>query len=231
MNLRNPVLRYALLGFGVGILGVLVSTILVTYDRGMVFAFASFIEIQQTQKVLWFIDLMPLALGSIFAILGNIRYRLQESARELENLVEERTRKLSESNQKLLEENQERQKIEQVLSRAKREWEVVFDSVKDMILIIDQSGQIVRCNRMVIERFHKSFSEVIGLNINRLFYGEDEPQNNIFFYQEDFCQFSSLSGWYEVSEYPIDLEPSGKGCVFIVRDITDRHHRSTSGRD
>lgn len=224
MNLRNPVLRYGLLGFGVGILGVLVSTILVAYDRGLVFSFASFIEVQKTHKVLWFIDLMPFALGSIFAVLGNVRYRLQESARELESLVEERTRKLSESNQKLVEENRERQKIEQVLSRAKREWEVVFDSVKDMILIVDQSGEIVRCNRMVIERFRKSFQEVIGLNINRLFYGEHEPTNNSFAYHEDICQFPSLSGWYEVAEYPIDFEPSGKGCVFIVRDITDRHH-------
>jgi PAS domain S-box-containing protein len=224
MNLRNPVLRYTLLGFGVGILGILVSTILMIYDRGMAFAFASFIEIQKTQKVLWFIDLMPLALGSIFAILGNVRYRLQESARELESLVEERTRKLSVSNQKLVEENQERQKIEQILSRAKREWEVVFDAGKDMILIVDQSGRIVRCNRMVVEQFHKSFQEVIGLSINRLFYGEDVPPNNSFAYQEDFCQFPLLSGWYEVSEYPIDLEPSAKGCVYIVRDITDRHH-------
>jgi len=40
--------------------------------------------------------------------------------------------------------------------------------------------------------------------------------------REDFSQFPSLSGWYEVSEYPIELEPSGKGCVYIVRDISDR---------
>jgi len=186
MNLRNPVLRYALLGVGVGILGVLVSTILVAYDRGLSFAFPSFIAVQRTQKVLWFIDLMPFALGSIFAVLGNVRYRLQESARELERLVEERTRKLSESNQKLVEENQERQKIEQILSRAKREWEVVFDAVKDMILIVDQSGKIIRCNRMVVEQFRKSFQEIIGLNINRLFYGENEPPNSSFAYQGGF---------------------------------------------
>ena len=32
MNLRNPVLRYTLLGFGVGILGILVSTILILWS-------------------------------------------------------------------------------------------------------------------------------------------------------------------------------------------------------
>jgi PAS domain S-box-containing protein len=224
MNLRNPVLRYMLLGLGMGVLGVFVSTIMVVYDKHIPFSISNLILVQKTQKVLWFIDLLPLALGSIFAVLGNVRYRLQESARELERLIEERTRKLSESNQKLKEENQERQKIEHILARAKREWEVVFDAVKDMILIVDQTGKIVRCNWKVVDQFGKSFQEIIGLNINQLFYGENESPKNIFDYDEDFCQFPTLSGWYEISEYPIDLEPSGKGCVFIVRDITDRHH-------
>lgn len=50
MNLRNPVLRYTLLGFGVGILGILVSTILMIYDRGMAFAFANFYRNSENAK-------------------------------------------------------------------------------------------------------------------------------------------------------------------------------------
>jgi PAS domain S-box-containing protein len=221
--IRNPIFLYLMLGLGIGILGILISTILVAQDAGYLFSLNHLIQAQKSHKVLWFIDLMPLAIGLIFAVLGNIRQQLQQSAVELEHLVAERTQKLHESNQKLIEENQERQKIEQILSRAKKEWEVIFDSVKDLIVIIDQEGKIVRCNRAVTQQFSKTFQEVIGLNINGLFYGADTAAKSRLEYDAEYCQFPMLSGWYEVSEYPIELEAAGEGCVYIVRDITDRH--------
>lgn len=223
MIIRNPIFLYLMLGLGIGILGILISTILVAQDAGYLFSLNHLIQAQKSHKVLWFIDLMPLAIGLIFAVLGNIRQQLQQSAVELEHLVAERTQKLHESNQKLIEENQERQKIEQILSRAKKEWEVIFDSVKDLIVIIDQEGKIVRCNRAVTQQFSKTFQEVIGLNINGLFYGADTAAKSRLEYDAEYCQFPMLSGWYEVSEYPIELEAAGEGCVYIVRDITDRH--------
>ncbi|GAB4471723.1 MAG: hypothetical protein Kow0088_05680 [Anaerolineales bacterium] len=220
--MRNPVLRYVLLGVGIGILGVIFSTIIAAYEEGLSFSYNSLVAIQKMSKVLWFIDLLPLALGVIFAILGNVSQRLHKSTNELEKLVAARTRMLIETNQRLSEENQERLKVEQILSKAKKEWEVTFDAVRDMILIVDQKGTIIRCNRVVVEQLGRTFQEIIGKNINQLFYGENAPAEERLDYFDDFCQFPQLVGWYEVSEYPIELATSGKGCVYIVRDITDR---------
>ncbi len=223
VNLRSFVVRYVLLGFSIGILGVMMATLIAVQDEGLLFSFANMLLVQRTHKVLWFMDMLPLVLGVIFAVLGHKSQRLQKNSQELENLIARRTQELSETNQKLLEENQEKLKIEMILTRAKKEWEVTFDAVKDMILMVDQQGKIVRCNRSVIEQFHKTFQEVIGMNINQLFYGEMEAYDSHLDYMEDFYQFPTIEGWYEVSEYPIEMTSSGKGLVYIIRDITDRH--------
>lgn len=222
LKLRNPVTCYFLLGVGIGVLGVIFSTSIAAQEDGLSFSLANLVLTQKTHKVLWFIDFLPIALGLIFAVLGRFSQHLQESRAELEVLVVARTKELSETNRRLLEENQERQKIEMILSRAKKEWEVIFDAVKDMILIVDQTGTILRCNRAVVDRFKTNFQDVIGKKINQLFSGKSEETEQRLDYFEDFCQFPTLEGWYEVSEYPIELSSSGKGCVYILRDITDR---------
>ncbi|MCX8061665.1 MAG: response regulator [Anaerolineales bacterium] len=222
LHLKRMIGSYLLLGVGIGILGVFFSTIIVIQEDDLSFSFANLILAQRTHKVLWFIDFLPIALGIIFTVLGRISQKLQESREELEVLVAKRTKELFETNQRLLEQNQERERIETILSRAKKEWEVTFDAVKDMIFIIDQTGAIIRCNRSVIDYFETNFQAVIGKNINLLFYGEIGEVENRLSYFEDFCKFPTLEGWYEVSEYPIELASAGKGWVYIVRDITDR---------
>ncbi len=221
---RNSMLLYALIGVGIGILGVLVSTAIIVVEEGLKISISQLLLIHQTHKILWFINFLPLALGIVFAYLGKISHRLKLATEELERAVEDRTKKLHEMNQKLLAENEERLRAELIISRAKKEWEVTFDSVRDLILIVDRTGKIIRCNRAVIQCFDKTFQEVIGLNINELFYGRSEDGGEKLIYTEEFCQFPSIDGWYEVSEYPIELASSGKGYVYIVRDITDRRN-------
>src|SRR5262245_29378631 len=48
------------------------------------------------------------------------------------------------------------------VARGKKEWETVFDSFSDLILITDARGVILRCNHAFVDRLNTTFLNVIG---------------------------------------------------------------------
>lgn len=216
-------ISYALLGICLGILYILVSTILTLYTSQRDFSLRSMIAVQSNTTLLWIIDTAPIVLGFSFFILGKKSFRLQTLSNKLEEIVAERTKELSTVNQKLIAENQEKVKVEAILSRAKKEWETTFDAVQDLILIVDNNGNIVRCNRSVVQRLHKDFQGVIGKNIYQILMGDDQNKKTELNLITPYAQFPTLAGWYEVETYPIELSSGESGKVYIIRDISDRH--------
>ena len=53
-------------------------------------------------------------------------------------------------------------RVEEALSRAKREWERTIDAVPDLITILDQDHHIVRANRAMAETFGVAPAELVG---------------------------------------------------------------------
>lgn len=52
-----------------------------------------------------------------------------------------------------------------VIEQGKREWELIFDSISDPILVVDQEDRILRCNRALVEKLNTSFSKIIGQDL------------------------------------------------------------------
>jgi PAS domain S-box-containing protein len=120
-------------------------------------------------------------------------------------------------------------KAQEDIRRGKMQWEAVFDSVSDLILITDTDGTIVRCNRRVISYFSCTYNAIIGCNIGKLFYGGEAITSRAFLFPHKFhtaaeeeVLFPLLTGWYSVSSYPMNVEEGPVGIVFIIRDITKR---------
>ena len=83
-----------------------------------------------------------------FALALADRYSMmqQNFQRMLEDEVAERSEELVMANESLHREINERKRVEKAIERAKNEWEQTFDTVPDLIAIIDRNYNILRAN-------------------------------------------------------------------------------------
>jgi len=125
----------------------------------------------------------------------------------------------------------ERKKTEAQIIRAKREWELTFDAVPDLIMILDKNHRILRANRATADRLGVKVDELAGLNCYHAFHGTGEPP--------EFCPHRHLladglehaaevhedriGGDFLVSVSPLrDSDGTIIGSVHVARDITER---------
>jgi two-component system CheB/CheR fusion protein len=124
-----------------------------------------------------------------------------------------------------------RKKAEESANRAKEEWERTFDSVPDLIAILDDRHRVVRVNRAMAERLGVSSDACIGLNCHQSVHGTDVPPG--------FCPHAltladglehaaevheeRLGGDFLVTTTPL-MNEQGRmiGAVHVARDITER---------
>src|SRR4030066_2500929 len=69
----------------------------------------------------------------------------------------------------------QRKRAEQALQQAKRDWERTFDSVPDLIAILDKQHRIVRANRAMAQRLGTTPERCIGLNCYEGVHGTSMP--------------------------------------------------------
>ncbi|MBM4201326.1 MAG: PAS domain-containing protein, partial [Gammaproteobacteria bacterium] len=55
--------------------------------------------------------------------------------------------------------------LDTVLGEGKREWERTFDSIAELIVVIDEGGRILRCNRSFVQQLGGSFQTVVGRDL------------------------------------------------------------------
>ncbi len=117
---------------------------------------------------------------------------------------------------------------ERAIRRGKMEWEAAFDSVSDIIILTDSRGNIIRCNKKLIDYFRTSYNDVLGVELTELFYGAKGDDRSIFTpprvcssNRED-VRFPLLPGWYNAACYPIRPTEGEHGYVQIITDVTTR---------
>ena len=116
------------------------------------------------------------------------------------------------------------------VSRAKEEWERTFDTVPDMVTIIDSNYRIVRVNKATADRLGIEPKKAVGRKCFELVHGTIEPpekcphgrmietgkSQTTEYYDE------KLGGYFHVSVSPL-FDEKGKcvGCVHVANDITE----------
>ncbi len=118
---------------------------------------------------------------------------------------------------------------EAIISRAKQQWEAVFDAVQDMIVLTNTDGVIVRCNRAAAEAFNMEFTQIVGIPIASLIGGEADSQTwPISPGKKAAIKIPVLERWFEVSTSSLNLEDNQPGIVSIFRDITERRQATAN---
>jgi two-component system, cell cycle sensor histidine kinase and response regulator CckA len=126
----------------------------------------------------------------------------------------------------------ERKQSEEALRHAKEEWELTFDSVSDLICILDNNHIIRRMNRTMADRLGITPQEAIGRPCYEYIHETDGPP--------EFCPHNllirdglehtidasliMLGGWFTLTVSPLrNADGALVGCVQVARDITERN--------
>ncbi|GAM10219.1 putative 104.1 kDa protein in hypE 3'region [Geobacter sp. OR-1] len=127
----------------------------------------------------------------------------------------------------------QRKRMEETIIRAKEEWERTFDSVPDLIAIMDDQHRVVRANRAMAEQLGITPRECVGQVCYRVVHGLETPP--------DFCPHTQtmadgmghqsevfeerLGGDFLVSTTPLKNEQGILvGSVHVARNISERKH-------
>ena len=125
----------------------------------------------------------------------------------------------------------ERKKAEEALLRAKEEWERTFDSVPDLIALLDGEHRIIRTNKAMAGRLGVTPEQCPGLVCYRQVHGAEGPpetcphsmtladgrEHTAEVYEE------RLGGHFLVTTTPLrDERGTMTGTVHVARDITGR---------
>jgi PAS domain S-box-containing protein len=119
----------------------------------------------------------------------------------------------------------------QLLRQAKEEWERTFNSVPDMITVLDCQNRIVRVNRAMAERLKVSPEQCAGLACFESVHGLPEPPSHCPHVRtmRDQQEYSTeiheqrLGGDFLVTTTPLRNERGDMiGAVHVARDITQR---------
>ncbi len=128
-------------------------------------------------------------------------------------------------------ETTERKKVEQALQQAKTDWEHTFNSVPDLIAILDKNYKLIRVNRAMAQRLGKTAEECVGLTCYECVHNTNGPP--------ELCPHSKtlkderehtaelyeprLGSFFIVSTTPLkDEHGQLVGSVHVARDITNR---------
>ena len=216
-RIDGTTIKYALVGFLFGltfpVLGILLDAVI----RRIPFTATGFGEMISSQPVHLVVATAPLVLGFFSAIIGRRQSALVALSQQLEGRVNERTQAFSSANIKLRKEVDERKNLEEIISRGKKEWEAIFDSVQEMIIVTDLEGTILRCNRAVTHKFDKPYQDLLKGDIHRLFFGLERKHE----VRPGEMQFPRLAGWYYVSVYSLSTG-SDQSLIYVIRDRTER---------
>jgi two-component system sensor histidine kinase/response regulator len=133
----------------------------------------------------------------------------------------------------LIQQYNEKMGLEKILERGKREWEVIFDSVQDSILVTNKDGMIIRCNHSAARWLNKRFDQIVNNHISTALNQDfiNSPENLLLTPQDATVggtdsgeYYAALTdGWYDLSRFPIFTDEDGNpGTIFVIRDITER---------
>ncbi|HVO85613.1 MAG TPA: PAS domain S-box protein, partial [Candidatus Eisenbacteria bacterium] len=125
----------------------------------------------------------------------------------------------------------ELKRTEEALRRAKDEWERTFDSIPDLIALLDNQHRIVRANRAMANKLGLTPEHCVGLNCFKIVHGTVCPpefcphtqtlkdaQEHVAEVRED-----QLGGDFLVTTTPLKDETGQMiGSIHVARDITER---------
>ena len=123
-------------------------------------------------------------------------------------------------NEQLTNEGAKFQDIEAIIRRGKQQWQATFDAVDDLIILTDETGNILRCNRATGEILQLGYNQIIGRGIDDLFSNETFNLLGMNPGEKKDLKIPHLELWYEITKNHLLVDGRQEGWVYIFRNIT-----------
>ena len=129
----------------------------------------------------------------------------------------------------IIEDITDRKKSEQKMKQAIKEWEITFNSVSDMISILDKDFTIIKANKSFADLFKTKPEDCVGKKCHELLHNSKEKHMLCPCKKVQATKKSTTVNIYEsnvgknleISAFPILNDDGGfSGCVHIMKDIT-----------
>lgn len=117
---------------------------------------------------------------------------------------------------------------EEELKRAKNKLRLIFDSIKDYVLVVNSELIVSEANRQFIDDFKVDTIGIAGSSLQTYFgvtcCGDDFSLNESLAQMKTFCSELTMPGGkvYEVHTYPFIEEGGGKKAVLYIKDVTEQ---------
>ncbi|MEJ2601396.1 MAG: DUF4332 domain-containing protein, partial [Anaerolineales bacterium] len=223
---RINLFLYLFFGLVFGLLLVGLASVVSLWWAGTAVTWDNLVQLQLSTPLFWLIDVYAIIFAILFGFIGSQRDKTVHARAQLKWTHQNHSADLQELNDSMLQQDQKYQELEAVISRGKQQWEATFDAVKDLIVLTDETGLILRCNRATGEAFQTGFSQLIGQQVDDLFLGAvaDESAQKKILADKTEIQLPELKGWYEVSRNFLMIDGQQSGWVYVFRNISDRKH-------
>ena len=156
---------------------------------------------------------------------------LKKAKDDLESKVADRTAELLAKNSELTIEIDKRKQAEQEASKAKQEWQDIFNAIGHMAMVLDRNHTIVDVNRSTLTTFDCTEESLVGQKCHEIFHHSDSPHRLCPMKQACDAQTSqvsevlvkSLDKSFIVSCTPIfDQDGQISKIIHIMTDISER---------
>jgi PAS domain S-box-containing protein len=234
--------KYAFPYFFLGLLIALIlvgilSILYLIYEKQPI-TFDNLINLHTSSLLFWYVDIIALYSALVWGLVGNQKERAEDARRyvesvshnqqqELQNVKQSQTQldmkhqeEIALLNEQLAKEGTKFQDLEAVIRRGKQQWQATFDAVDDLILLTDEPGNVIRCNRATGEVFQLGFSQIIGRGINDLFSSDSVNLLGMVPGEKKEMKLSHQELWYEISKNHLLVDGRQEGWVYIFRNIT-----------
>lgn len=122
-------------------------------------------------------------------------------------------------------------RLYEAVRKAKDEWEKTFDSIEEMITIIDSDYRILRVNKAVERRLNKPLAEILGRNCHQVIYGIEDRCTGCLMEkvietkvtQSVEIEIPKADGVFWVTTYPFTFDENGEVST-IIQVLTDVTH-------
>jgi PAS domain S-box-containing protein len=121
----------------------------------------------------------------------------------------------------------------QELFHSKEEWVRTFNSITDYVLLVDRDFNILKANRVLLDRLNLNSQELSGKKCFEIFCGRTLPPEKCAV-RETLAdgkpsiieiKYSNLDGHFMATASPLTSEKGDiTGVVYVVKDITEYHN-------
>ena len=235
---RRLAFPYMLLGLLIALVLVGILSILFLIFQKQPITLENLISLHTSSLLFWYIDIIAVYSALIWGFVGYQKDKAEDSRRYAEWLAKNQQQELlqvqegqivldkqhqeeiTQLNDKLTKEGSNFQDLESIIRRGKQQWQATFDAVYDLIILTDETGTILRCNRATGEVFQLGFSQIIGRGIDELFPNDSGSLLGTMPGEKKEMKLPNQELWYEISKNHLLVDGHQEGWVYIFRNIT-----------